>query len=428
MAGTRQLKEAARESGWPLEILEDPARQGKRLDSVAEFMDFLRCGKHSDGEMYILTEGISKLKLQTSLPQALHQACLTKQSTVEALLNALDQGDPWSGELFWWPPGETKREEVCGVDLRNKLLRYRRTVSPTSCSDQAHSLRHATLLKCEGLAFEVYHALQNPTPSCTSEDLASFRLPFWDRGHGFLGSAGAGICLHVDQAWWSNVAKNFFGHKLVALWGAGEKMDFNKKPGHVCRGTQVLDTCGGELFRKPLCNRHLAALGECRRVALLCPGDVACFTGGLPHTTLVVGSALNLTFYESFLNWNCNLLMFAGGTMKMMRDTGLGKVVKSTSKLEQSNNFQDPRHAHGEKLEHGSPSPAAMPAEQLSPYENEEECCDGGKHDEGKKQEIGNEKDELLPHGFVGCEGLECNTCEVLTAGDEWFEVSGGSS
>ena len=26
--------------------------------------------------------------------------------------------------------------------------------------------------------------------------------------------------------------------------------------------------------------RHLAALGECRRVALLRPGDVACFTGG----------------------------------------------------------------------------------------------------------------------------------------------------
>lgn len=284
MAGTMQLEQAAGESGWPLEILEDPARQGKRLDSVAEFMDFLRCGKHSDGEMYILTEGISKLKLETSLPETLHQACLTKQSTVEALLNTLDRGDPWAGELFWWPPGETKREEVCGVDLCNKLLRYRPFAETCYVAEMRRPKR-----ALHGQSLEMTDTLT----LTDVKDLASFRLPFWDRGHGFLGSAGAGICLHVDQAWWSNVAKNFFGNKLVALWGPG---------------TRVLDTCGGELFRKPLCERHLAALAECRRVALLRPGDVACFTGGLPHTTLVLGSALNLTFYESFLNWNCDNL------------------------------------------------------------------------------------------------------------------------
>lgn len=284
MAGTMQLEQAAGESGWPLEILEDPARQEKRLDSVAEFMDFLRCGKHSDGEMYILTEGISKLKLETSLPETLHQACLTKQSTVEALLNTLDRGDPWAGELFWWPPGETKREEVCGVDLCNKLLRYRPFAETCYVAEMRRSKR-----ALHGQSLEMTDTLT----LTDVKDLASFQLPFWDRGHGFLGSAGAGICLHVDQAWWSNVAKNFFGNKLVALWGPG---------------TRVLDTCGGELFRKPLCERHLAALAECRRVALLRPGDVACFTGGLPHTTLVLGSALNLTFYESFLNWNCDNL------------------------------------------------------------------------------------------------------------------------
>lgn len=137
-----------------------------------------------------------------------------------------------------------------------------------------------------------------------SQDLSASPLPLWDRGHGFFGSTGAGICLHVDQAgcsspsfcwwhilyaacilfcrlklgitflnvppkwfsslrkfqphqflglfyethiaregtisitfsrrhprrsnraifveaWWSNVAKNFSGQKLVALWGPG---------------------------------------------------------------------------------------------------------------------------------------------------------------------------------------------------------------
>lgn len=38
----------------------------------------------------------------------------------------------------------------------------------------------------------------------------------------------------------------------------------------------------------------------------------ASFTGGLPHVTLVVGEALNLTAYESFVNWhpsNASLLL-----------------------------------------------------------------------------------------------------------------------
>ena len=37
-------------------------------------------------------------------------------------------------------------------------------------------------------------------------DLSALRdlveeLPMWDRGHSFVGGAGVGSCLHVDQAW-----------------------------------------------------------------------------------------------------------------------------------------------------------------------------------------------------------------------------------
>merc|ERR1712232_785376 len=49
---------------------------------------------------------------------------------------------------------------------------------------------------------------------------------------------------------------------------------------------------------------HRKALLAAARVALMQPGDVACFTGGLPHTTLVVGECLNLTGYESLVNWH----------------------------------------------------------------------------------------------------------------------------
>ncbi|CAE7257911.1 unnamed protein product, partial [Symbiodinium pilosum] len=119
------------------------------------------------------------------------------------------------------------------------------------------------------------------------------QLPLFDRGHGFVGAAGSGICLHVDQAWWSNIAKNFLGHKLVAVWG---------------QDSDVLATCGGEIFRTPLSAAQTVALGSAKSVALLGPKDVASFSGGVPHVTLVVGKDLNLTFYESFLNWHCDNL------------------------------------------------------------------------------------------------------------------------
>lgn len=118
-------------------------------------------------------------------------------------------------------------------------------------------------------------------------------LPMWDRGHSFVGGQGAGSCLHIDQAWWSNIAKNFLGYKLVALWGPDEAED-------------VLNKHGGKLLRSPLSAEQCQALQKVSSVALLGPGDVASFTGGLPHATVVVGDELNVTAYESFINWHPN--------------------------------------------------------------------------------------------------------------------------
>merc|ERR1712187_426248 len=97
--------------------------------------------------------------------------------------------------------------------------------------------------------------------------------------------------MHVDQAWWSNVAKNFLGYKLVAVWDPQV-------------AENALAKCRGELFRKPLSVEQQDALSSATTIGLLRPGDVACFTGGLPHITMVVGDELNLTAYESFVNWN----------------------------------------------------------------------------------------------------------------------------
>ncbi|CAE8627448.1 unnamed protein product [Polarella glacialis] len=122
-------------------------------------------------------------------------------------------------------------------------------------------------------------------------DCVDLQLPMWDRGHSFVGATGAGSCLHVDQAWWSNIAKNFLGYKLVALWGPDET-------------PAVVSKHQGELFRKPLSEEQSDALLTASGIALLRPGDVASFSGGLPHITMVVGDQLNVTAYESVVNWN----------------------------------------------------------------------------------------------------------------------------
>lgn len=56
----------------------------------------------------------------------------------------------------------------------------------------------------------------------------------------------------------------------------------------------------------------MQALSKAAVIALLQPGDVASFSGGLPHATVVVGTELNLTAYESLVNWhpaNAGLLL-----------------------------------------------------------------------------------------------------------------------
>ena len=48
-------------------------------------------------------------------------------------------------------------------------------------------------------------------------------MPYWDRyDEGvFVGGAGSGSAMHVDQIGWSNIGKNWTGHKLVAIWPYG---------------------------------------------------------------------------------------------------------------------------------------------------------------------------------------------------------------
>jgi len=284
-------QEAADRSGWPRPLLEDPAKQPRVVDDVAEFLAFVCYEDHSGAQMCVLRGGVRKLGLEGSLPPRFLRACARHTDAIDCTLEAVDWEDVWGrqegldGDVFWWPPGESRRKIVSGGSLSGRLLRCRQQAGERGLAYLAELSRdrktphHLTGERCRVLTDR------------DVKDCVEGRLPMWDRGHCFLGAEGAGSCMHVDQAWWSNVGKNFLGQKLVALWPPDE-------------AEAALRACGGELFRRPLTPQQRSVLGKAARVALLGPGDVASFTGGLPHVTSVVGDVLNLTAYESFVNWN----------------------------------------------------------------------------------------------------------------------------
>jgi len=119
-------------------------------------------------------------------------------------------------------------------------------------------------------------------------------MPYWDRyDEGvFVGGRFGGSPMHVDQLIWSNVGKNFGGHKLLAIWPYGE------------RGRDTFDEHVYSLFSPPLSEAERAALLGARSVALVCPGDVFVFSGGNAHMALSISKSLSLTSYESFLNFD----------------------------------------------------------------------------------------------------------------------------
>ena len=122
-------------------------------------------------------------------------------------------------------------------------------------------------------------------------DLARWTLSWDTQDDGiFVGGAGAGKGLHVDQVLWSNVGHNYFGYKLLATWAAGAvSTDLH---------ASLLDS----VLTPPLSAVQLEALRKARRVVLLRPGDVFLMSGGVAHATLSVGSdALNVTAYESLV-------------------------------------------------------------------------------------------------------------------------------
>lgn len=283
------LLSAAEQSGWPLELLIDPHRQPEYTNDPARFLDFVKYGDHSSAQMCILRDGIKRLGLEAALPPSLLQAALRPAARAEeCVLEAIEReaggpADPLFADVYRWEAGSSvrqvlwARDQPChlGLSLRACL---RQVVQEGRSGDRVYV---AELSR----AWKTRHPLSGErSRQMTSRDVKDVvggPLPMWDRGHIFVGEEGSGSVLHTDQAWWSNVGKNFLGQKLVALWGPQAA---GRGP-----GSPAVAACRGQLFRAPLSDAQRLALEAASVLALLRPGDVVSFTGGLPH---VIGSLL----------------------------------------------------------------------------------------------------------------------------------------
>ncbi|CAE7679866.1 spoVK [Symbiodinium sp. KB8] len=127
-SGVSSLDQAADSSGWPEEVLKDVCKQPFVVESPESFLSFVRYADHSQAQMCILRKGLQKLALETSLPQALREACAQHRTAVEAVMAFQDASEiELDGDVFTWPGTSggysCKRTEIKGGSMCQRLTR-----------------------------------------------------------------------------------------------------------------------------------------------------------------------------------------------------------------------------------------------------------------------------------------------------------------
>lgn len=129
--------------------------------------------------------------------------------------------------------------------------------------------------------------------------------PLWERGNAFLGGKRVGSCVHQDKMLWSNIGKNWVGHKLFLMWPFEISVD-------------VMNNFYEKLIISPLSEEEIATLKTVCRAVIVEPGDVYVFSGGGAHMACGLGDVLNLAAYEAILNYNpANLNQFRMSNTKL---------------------------------------------------------------------------------------------------------------
>ena len=288
-------------SGWPMDLLHDEAKQPKIVGSPEEFVHQLYYGNHLD-EIVVLKDGVQLLQQADALPQAIATAAKSA-CTVREFLHALgdEMLESHNGRIYYADETgrfldqlredpETKAELH---NLREKLAAVNKEPAAGDASMYIAELRRTTKFRHPSDNHWAKTALNTDVKDYVGVNKADL-MPYWDRyDEGvFVGAAGAGSAMHVDQIGWSNIGKNYAGHKLVALWPYGTASNI------------ALESHLDHLFAAPhgVGKEDAAVLRMACKVALVEPGDVFLFSGAQAHATVCVGEGLSLGAYESFVS------------------------------------------------------------------------------------------------------------------------------
>jgi len=284
---------------WPIDLLEDPARQPRYVDSPHEFLRELLVGDHLE-DFVILPNGTDLLEfgLEDCLPAEICESLKECQNVHDFITHLRDRPgvvDKYRADIEYVDSNRQQRDI-----LRKEKLNLGKRI------DEALRMTEEGVADPSALyVAELRQKVAAPHPiggekvkTVVNRDVKDVLGPYapwtlyWDRyDEGvFVGGRRSGKGVHIDQVLWFNVARNWRGHKLVAAWPKGEV------------SKQIGETFYDTLLSPPLPEREIQALRKAAKVALLRPGDMYLFSGGIAHATLCVSDELCVCTYESIVS------------------------------------------------------------------------------------------------------------------------------
>eukprot|EP00471_Norrisiella_sphaerica_P003853 CAMPEP_0184479378 /NCGR_PEP_ID=MMETSP0113_2-20130426/1130_1 /TAXON_ID=91329 /ORGANISM="Norrisiella sphaerica, Strain BC52" /LENGTH=453 /DNA_ID=CAMNT_0026857451 /DNA_START=74 /DNA_END=1431 /DNA_ORIENTATION=+ len=276
-------------------LLQDKAKAPYVCEDEKEFVDEVLVGQHVD-RVVVLKEGLRKIGLVESMPRSFRKA-VEGTTDLCSFFDKLETEVPLSSidaSTYYWDGKKEQRvkKDANGKKVKDLSAKYNVLKSNKDKMKEplyVGELRYVTKRKMrEG----------DKCSTLLTEDMkdklweASKYMPMWDRGHAFVGGRHSGSSVHCDQVLWSNIGKNWAGHKILFVWKFGDE------------SLRVLDKFYKKIIKPPFTEPEKKALQSASHVVLVGPGDMFVFSGGNAHMTLGVGDRLSLTAYESYVNLN----------------------------------------------------------------------------------------------------------------------------
>ena len=207
-----------RSSGWPMDLLLDPAKQPRAVGSAEEFVHELFFGDHLD-QIIVLKNGVELLQQADAVPQAILTAAAS-QATVRGFLGALgdDMLTSHNGRVYYADEtgrflDQLRKDPETELELKNLHEKFSAVNKEKAAGDA--SMYIAELRRTEKFRHPSDNHWAKTALTADVKDYVGVEradlMPYWDRyDEGvFVGAAGAGSAMHVDQVGWSNIGKNY---------------------------------------------------------------------------------------------------------------------------------------------------------------------------------------------------------------------------